>query len=121
MSDVVRQPETTEQPQMTVVTSENEQSQVVPQMAVVTAEPTMYDTHVKENFHVFGLASFLYACLYAFCMYKNDAGITYTLLVAGGAVFYPVLFKKIRCSDEKRKPILYGKYDTVIHLDFLHG
>lgn len=44
---------------------------------------TMYDTKVKENFHIYGVATFLYACLYAFCMYKNDAGITYLLFVGG--------------------------------------
>lgn len=85
MSDVVRQPETVEQPQMTVV----------------TAEPTMYDTHVKENFHIFGVASFLYACLYAFCMYKNDASITYTLLVVGGLFFIQYCFKKLDVAMKK--------------------
>ena len=51
---------------------------VIPMKASL-AEPTMYDTHIKENFHVFGVASILYACLYTFCMYKNDSGITYQL------------------------------------------
>lgn len=61
----------------------------------------MYDTHVKENFHIFGVASFLYACLYAFCMYKNDAGITYTLLVVGGLFFIQYCFKKLDVEMKK--------------------
>ena len=85
MSDVVRVPEITEQSPMTVV----------------TAEPTMYDIHVKENFHIFGLASFLYACLYALCMYKNDAGITYTLLVVGGLFFICYCLKKLDVAMKK--------------------
>lgn len=101
MNDVVRQPETTEQPQMAVVTETNVQPQTVPQMTVVSVEPTMYDTHVKENFHIFGVASFLYACLYAFCMYKNDAGITYTLLVVGGLFFIQYCFKKLDVEMKK--------------------
>lgn len=61
----------------------------------------MYDTHVKENFHIFGVASFLYACLYTFCMYKNDAGITYTLLVVGGLFFIQHCFKKLDVEMKK--------------------
>lgn len=101
MSDVVRQPETVEQPQMTIMTEGNVQAQTVPQMTVVSTEPTMYDTHVKENFHIFGVTSFLYACLYAFCMYKNDAGITYTLLVVGGLVFIQYCLKKLDVAMKK--------------------
>lgn len=85
MSEVVRQTEMVEQPQVTVV----------------KAEPTMYDTHVKENFHIFGMASLIYASLYAFCMYKNDAGITYTLLVVGGLVFIQYCLKKIDVEMKK--------------------
>lgn len=33
--------------------------------------------NMKENFQIFGVASFLYACLYAFCMYRNGSGVTY--------------------------------------------
>ena len=109
MSDVVRQPETVEQPQMTIMTEGNVQAQTVPQMTVVSVEPTMYDTHVKENFHIFGVASFLYACLYAFCMYKNDAGITYTLLVVGGLFFIQYCFKKLDVAMKKESRFIAHK------------
>ena len=42
---------------------------------------------IRENFQIFGVATFLFACFYTFCMYKNDAGITYLFLVAAG-LFY---------------------------------
>lgn len=109
MSDVVRQNKTIEQPQMTAQTTLQSNSQVImqptsqetPQTTVITANPTIYDTHVKENFHIFGVASFLYACLYAFCMYKNDAGITYTLLVVCGLFFIRYCLKKLDVEMKK--------------------
>lgn len=62
---------------------------------------TLYDTHVKENFHVFGIASVLYACLYTFCMYKNDAGITYPVLIAGSLGFVHYCLKKLELEWKK--------------------
>ncbi len=104
-SEAVKQPEAVEQPQVTVQSAQQAvtetTSQPVPQMTIVVAEPTMYDTHVKENFHIFGVASFLYACLYAFCMYKNDAGITYSLLVVGGLFFIQYCLKKLDVEMKK--------------------
>ena len=32
---------------------------------------TLYDTKVKENFYIFGVASLVLACIYAFCMYRR--------------------------------------------------
>lgn len=62
---------------------------------------TLYDTEVKENFHIFGVASFLYACLYAFCMYKNNSGITYPFFVAGSLVFICFCLSKLGISWKK--------------------
>ena len=42
---------------------------------------------IRENFQIFGVATFLFACFYAFCMYKNDAGITYLFMVAAGLYY----------------------------------
>ncbi len=62
--------------------------QMPPQIKVPRKKPeTLYDTKVKENFHIFGMASFVYACLYAFCMYKNYAGVTYSFFVAGSLAY----------------------------------
>ena len=44
-------------------------------------QDTMYHTKVKENFNIYGLATFLFACVYAFCLYRNPSGITYLLFV----------------------------------------
>lgn len=62
---------------------------------------TLYDTEVKEKFNIFGVASFLYACLYAFCMYKNNSGITYPFFVAGSLVFICFCLSKLGISWKK--------------------
>lgn len=41
----------------------------------------------RENFHIFGGTTFLYACLYAFCMYQNSSGVTYSFFVAGSLAY----------------------------------
>ncbi|MBR2044628.1 MAG: DUF4173 domain-containing protein [Agathobacter sp.] len=64
-------------------------------------EPTLYDIHIKENFQIFGFGSILYACLYTFCMYKNDAGITYPLLVVGSLGFIHFCMKKLEMKWKK--------------------
>lgn len=58
-------------------------------------------TKVKENFQIFGLASFLFACLYAFCMYRNSSGVTYPFFVAGGLLFICFCFAKLEISLKK--------------------
>ena len=79
---------------------------VIPMKASL-AEPTMYDTHIKENFHVFGVASILYACLYTFCMYKNDSGITYPVMVLGSIAFICFCQMKLEIAW-KKESIFYG-------------
>ena len=56
---------------------------------------------MKENFQIFGLASFLYACLYAFCMYRNSSGVTYPFFVAGSLLFICFCFVKLGISLKK--------------------
>lgn len=43
--------------------------------------------HIKEHFGVIGLATFIFALFYTFCLYKNLVGITFPLFV-GGVYFY---------------------------------
>ena len=71
------------------------------------AEPTMYDTHIKENFHIFGIASILYACLYTFCMYKNTSGITFPLMVLGTIAFICFCQQKLEIAW-KKESIFYA-------------
>lgn len=56
---------------------------------------------VKENFHIYGVATFLYACLYVFCMYKNKSGITYLLFVAGGLFYIHFCLKRLEVEAAK--------------------
>ncbi len=65
------------------------------------AEQNLYDARVKENFVVFGGASVLYACLYAFCMYRNESGISYALFVAGSLFYVRYCLKKLEISMKK--------------------
>lgn len=57
--------------------------------------------NMKENFQIFGMASFLYACLYVFCMYRNGSGVTYPFFVAGSLLFICYCFAKLGISFKK--------------------
>ena len=56
---------------------------------------------MKKEFGFFGLATFAYAVLYAFCMYKNDAGITFPFFAAGSLLFLCFSLKKLGISLKK--------------------
>lgn len=60
-----------------------------------------HTTRVKHNFQIFGAASFLYACLYAFCMYRNSSGVTYPFFVAGSLFYICFTFAKLEISLKK--------------------
>ncbi len=64
---------------------------------------TLYHTKVKENFHIYGVATFLFACVYAFCMYRNPSGITYVLFVAAGIFYINFCLKKLEIEAKKGK------------------
>lgn len=67
----------------------------------VKKQDTPETRKMKENFQIFGLASFLYACLYAFCMYRNSSGVTYPFFVAGSLWFICFCFAKLEISLKK--------------------
>lgn len=77
---------------------------VVSQVESVPQKKNLYDTHIKENFHIYGVASILYGILYVFCMYKNDAGITYPLFVAGtiGYIVFVLHNLEMKLKKESR-------------------
>lgn len=60
----------------------------------------------EGEFSGFGLASFLYACLYAFCMYRNSSGVTYPFFVAGSLLFICFCFAKLEISLKKEAPFI---------------
>ena len=66
-----------------------------------TSEITSESRKIRENFQVFGVATFLFACFYSFCMYKNDAGITYLFLVAAGLYYVKYCGKQFGFAAKK--------------------
>lgn len=42
---------------------------------------------LRENFRFFGPVTLLYACFYAFCMYRNGSGITFPFFMVGSLLF----------------------------------
>ncbi|MCH5270608.1 MAG: DUF4173 domain-containing protein [Lachnospiraceae bacterium] len=57
--------------------------------------------NLKRNYGVLGLGSLLYACFYAFCMYRNGSGITYPFFLIGSLWFYCFCMKKLEVSLKK--------------------
>jgi len=65
------------------------------------SEATKESKIIRQNFQIFGVATFLFACFYTFCMYKNDAGITYLFLVAAGLYYIKYCGKKLGIATRK--------------------
>ena len=61
----------------------------------------LYQKKVKENFHIYGIATFLYACLYALCMYRNSSGVSYPFFVAGSLFYICFCLAKLGISWKK--------------------
>ena len=78
----------------------NEENRMIIQ-EVARKPLSLYDTHIKENFHIYGVASILYGLLYVFCMFKNDAGITYPLFVAGTIGYIVFVLRKLEMKLKK--------------------
>lgn len=60
------------------------------------AEPiTMYDTKVKENFHIYGIAALIYAVFYAVCMFKNSSGLSFLFYIMATIGFIWFCLRKL--------------------------
>ncbi len=70
-------------------------------VAVPKNEDTEYTKKMKGSFAFFGPATFLYAVLYAFCMYKNGSGITFPLFMAGSLFYLCLCLSKLEISLKK--------------------
>lgn len=81
----------------------NEENKVVvEQQPEMMSKPlNWYDTHIKENFHIYGVASILYGILYVFCMFKNDAGITYPIFVVATIGYIVFVLRKLEAKLKK--------------------
>ncbi len=61
----------------------------------------VYRKKVRENFSFFGVATGLYALLYAFCMYKNGSGVAFPFFVAGSLLYMCLCLSKLEISLKK--------------------
>ena len=76
----------------------------LPQEQIVKPQRhTLYDTKVKENFHIFGVATLVLACIYAFCMFRNPSGITFPIFVITVIVYINYCLKKLEIGTKKGK------------------
>lgn len=62
---------------------------------------TEYTKRMKGNFGFFGPATLLYACFYAFCMFRNPSGITFPFFIAGSLFFFCCCMSKLEISLKK--------------------
>ena len=67
----------------------------------IQVEKPNYTDAMKKQFGHLGLGSFLYACFYALCMYKNTSGITYPFFLLGSLWFCCFCFKELGISLKK--------------------
>ncbi len=56
---------------------------------------------IRENFNIFGIASFIYACFFTFCMHDDNAGIAFVLCVAGSIFYVCFMLKKLEIKLKK--------------------
>ncbi len=64
-------------------------------------EDTEATKRMKASFDFFGPATLIYAAFYAFCMFKNDAGVTFPFFVAGSLLFLCFTLSKLGISLRK--------------------
>ena len=67
----------------------------------VPSNMNMYDAKVKENFHVYGIASLIYAVIYTLCMYRNSSGISHLFFVASTIVYICFCMGKLEIQRKK--------------------
>ncbi len=70
------------------------------QFAEVSQE-TEYTKKLEGGFGFFGVTAFVFACFYAFCMFRNPSGVTYPFFVAGGLWFFGSALRKLGISWKK--------------------
>ena len=81
----------------------NEENKVVveQQQEVMSKPLSLYDTCIKENFQIYGVASILYGIFYVFCMFKNDAGVTYPIFVVATIGYIVFVLQKLEMKLKK--------------------
>ncbi len=56
---------------------------------------------LKENYGRIAPAAFLYACIYAFCMYRNGSGVTFPFFLGSGLLFFCFCISKLGITLKK--------------------
>lgn len=64
-------------------------------------QETEYTKKMKGDFGFFGIGTFLYSCLYAFCMFHNPSGVTFPFFAAGSLLFFCFCLSKLGISLRK--------------------
>ena len=99
-SQSVPQPSETVQRQ-----AEPMQQQTVLYQVPAQARPAKVDTEqtkrMKESFEFFGPVTFLYALFYTFCMFKNDAGVTFPFFIAASLLYLYFSLSKLGLTLKK--------------------
>ena len=78
-----------------------EEEKMVNQTIGTEEDMTKETKSIRENFHIFGPATLVYACVYALCMHKNDAGIAYLVFVAAGLFYVKFCMKHLELKEKK--------------------
>ncbi len=61
-------------------------------------EDTAYTKRLKEHFGFFGPVTFVYACIYAFCTFQNDAGMAFPFFIAASLLFFCFSLSKLEIT-----------------------
>ena len=69
-----------------------------PLTVIPGAKDTEETKKLKENYQFFGPATAAYALFYAFCMYKNESGITFPFFVASSLLYFYYSLKKLELT-----------------------
>ncbi len=86
---------------MSEVKTENHSENNLEQKAGAVGAQTQYSSRMRENFGFFGPATFLYALLYAFCMFQNGSGITFPFFIIGSLLYLCFCLSKLEISLQK--------------------
>lgn len=70
-------------------------------IAAAPPADTEYTKRFKEQFGFFGPASFVYACIYAFCMFHNGSGVTFPFFIAVSLLYLCLCLSKLEITLKK--------------------
>lgn len=68
--------------------------------AASTAQTRMVKPPRKGQFELFGVASFIYGILFAFCLYNNPSGVTFPFYIIGTLIYFIFCINKFSPIDK---------------------